>query len=220
MTDSAETFAFWTIEKHTVSIQAFDSGGAPLSSPSPSLAWRNNPMHPWNDARWVRCLGTLTGMPMIPPTSRNNPTLVSSRVTLTNGTVVAIPPFTDRGRNVEWKVTKADGTDMISATTDAMVWQREYVPTVASYKITLQPTSGTALVINVTPTNQSMVAVVTHAMAGSLTTPDLLTDTRAFALLLAGGNAGMHPTPAAHRNAPEPGQFMSGSDGHCECACN
>lgn len=219
VTDHAEKFHFWDIAKNIVSIEALDSANNPLSSPSPSLAWRNAETHPWHREKWVRCLQTITGKPMIPASSRNNTALVGGRVTMTRGKVVAVPPFTERGRNIEWKLTKFDGTEMVQATTDAMVWQREYAPTVAKYRVTLQPMAGgSPRVINVKQAAQSMVAVVTHAMPGSMPDPLKLTDTRAFAQLLVAGNPASHPTPDAHRNHSAD-VSLSGSDGHCECSC-
>jgi hypothetical protein len=219
VTDHAEQFSFWDIAKHIVSIEALDSANTPLASPSPSLAWRNSEEHPWHDEKYVRCLKTITNKAMIPASSRNNMGLVTARVTMGKGNVVAVPPFTERGRNIVWKVTKFDATTMEQATTDAMVWQREYAPTVAKYKITLQPMGGgTPRVINVKHSAQSMVGVVTHAMTGSMPDPHKLTDTRSFAQLLVTGTVAGHPTPAAHRNHSTD-VSLSGSDGHCECAC-
>lgn len=217
--DHAEKFHFWDIAKNIVSIEALDAANNPLSSPSPSLAWRNADTHPWHRDTWVRCLKTITGKSMIPTASRNNTAIVSGRVTMTKGKVVAVPPFTERGRNIEWKVTKFDGTDMVQATTDAMVWQREYAPTVAKYRVTLQPMAGgSPRIINVKQNAQSMAGVVTHAMAGSMPDPLKLTDTRAFAQLLVTGDPATHPTPDAHRNHSVD-VSLSGSDGHCECSC-
>lgn len=219
LTDHAVQFEFWDIATFVVTIDALDSANNPLSSPSPSLAWRNSEQHPWHNEKYVRCLKTITNKSMIPASARNNATLVSARMTMTRGSVVAVPPFTERGRTIEWKVTKFDGTDMVQATTDAMVWQREYAPGVAKYRITLTPMAGGApRVINVKQSSQSMTGVITHSMPGSLPDPLKLTDTRAFGRLLASGDPASHPTPNAHRNHT-PSVALSGSDGHCECSC-
>ena len=222
MSDSSESFAFWNVAKHVVTIQGLDTAGTAQPSSSGPLAWRNDPEHPWNNAKWVRCLSDISGLAMIPAASRNNPAIVTSRVTLTDGTVIAIPPFTERGRNTRWKLVRANGTSMESATTDAMVWQREYPAATAKYSITLTPMpSGTPKVIRVKANDKKqLIAVVTHAMTGGTSSPAVLTDNRAFAQLLVTGNPAMFPTPTAFLNGPEAGMSLSGSDGHCECACN
>jgi hypothetical protein len=214
-------FSFWDINNRAVKIEALDSAGAVLTSPSGNLAARNSPLHPWTDMKWVRCLKDITDGNLLPTTSRNNPALISSRVEMLKGAVTAVPPATARGQLSQWKVARYGGGEMLNATTDAMVWQREYSPTVAKYRISLTPIpTGTASVITVKATAQSLAAAVTHAMPsmGSANF-NMLTDTRAFAQLLVGGNVATHPTPVKDRNGLQ-AYASSGSDGHCECACN
>ena len=223
--ETTSSFPFWDISGKIVTIEALDAGGTALTSPSPDLAWRNDPNHPWNDSKWVRCLKDLTGKSMIPAASRNNPAIMTSRVTLTKGTVIAIPPFSERGRNTRWKVTRTDGSgsDMVTATTDAMVFHQESPAAMAKFRISLKPMVGAGptknIIVNKNPKNQ-LIAVVTHAMTGTLASPNLLTDTKAFGQLLATGTVGAHPAAVALQNQPEAGMMLSGSDGHCECACD
>jgi hypothetical protein len=219
ITVAARQFSYWDIGGQVVTIEAYSSAGVIVAPTATPLAWRDSPLHPWTNRKWVRCLKDLTNKDMILAANRSNTSLVTSRVTMGTGSVTAIPPSTDRGRLTQWRAQKHDGTYMQHATTDAMVWQRDYVTAVASYKITLA--DSTPRTINVkADARQSMFAAVTHAMPpGMLPNPNSLTDTRAFALLLQGGDPETHPTPQADRNGYA-SQSASGSDGHCECGCN
>lgn len=223
ITNGARTFAFWSISRRSITIEALDASGASLATLSTDLSWRNSSVHPWTDMKWVRCLKHVSSLPMLAAGDRNNTALVNSRMNMSKGSITAIPPFTDVGRNTEWKVAGIDGTEMIGATTDAMIWQREYDPTVATFRITLQPmpaaTPEIPQLIAVNAVQQSLVAAVTHAMDDAMMMTHRLADTRAFAQLLVGGNVATHPTPSASRNYP-PSLAASGSDGHCECGCN
>lgn len=218
------TIAFWDLKGKTLTIEALNASGAVIAAASPDLKWRNSMLHPWTNQRSVRCIKDLIKNGMIEEDKRIDSKLVASRVKLTKGTITAIPPFSALGRDVEWKVKKADGTDALHATTDAMVWQREYSSAVTSFRFRLRPLAGgeerlITIKPNTTPRQPPLVAAVSHAMPMSgMTGLKKLTDTRAFAQLVKGGVMKDYPTAEANRNAP-PQLVASGSDGHCECAC-
>lgn len=208
-------FSFWNITNFGVSIEALDGSGTVLAPQGGDLDWRDDPNHPWTNRKWVRCLKELTNKDIT--TDRNNTALVSARMEMLKGAVTPIPPTTDLGRNNVWKVTKFDGMPMVKATTDSMIWQREYAGTAASYRITLKPMSGSGnKVINVEADNKALVAAVTSAMNMKPADPNSLTDTKAYARLLQAGDPNTHPTPVVNGFATA----SSGSDGHCECGCN
>lgn len=214
---SALKFSFWNITNLNVSIEALDSVGAVLPPQSGDLDWRDDPNHPWTNKKWVRCLKELTNKDMT--TDRNNTALVSARMEMLKGSVTPIPPTTDLGRNNVWKVTKFDGNPMVKATTDSMIWRREYAGTAASYRITLKPMAGTGnKVVNVNANNKALVAAVTSSMNMKPADPNSLTDTKAYARLLQAGDPNTHPTPVV--NGVALATAASGSDGHCECGCN
>lgn len=215
---------FWNIHGLHVTVEALDASNQVIAAGGPDLDWRDSDTHPWTNRKWVRCLGAITNKKLLPPGARNNPTLVSARMNMQKGTITAIPPFNRRGKDTVWALTKFDNTDMVQATTDAMVWQRVYGGTVASYRIRLAPfPTGAEKVIRVKleEDSQQLAAAVTHGLpeATTIANPNTLTDTKAFAKLLIGGDPGTHPVGQAAQNA-WPMLMSSGSDGHCECACN
>jgi hypothetical protein len=207
-------FSFWDLTGQLVTIEALDGAGAVLPPVTNALAWRNNPNHPWTDQKWVRCLKELTNKDITSDLA--NPTLITTRVEMPNGRVTALPPTTDHGRYKQWKVTKFNGDEMLKATTDSMVWQGEFTGTPAKYRIRLTSSAGTKE-IKVTATNKSMMAAITSSMNMPPGDVNRLTDTKAYARLLVGGNPNTHPEPSAN---PAISVMSSGSDGHCECACN
>jgi hypothetical protein len=212
----ALAYSFWNITNFNLTIDALDSGGAVLAPVGGDVAWRDDPSHPWTNRKWVRSMKELTNKDII--ATRNDTSLVAARMQMVKGAVTAITPTTDHGRYKIWKATKYDGTSMVKATTDSMIWQREYTGTAAKYRITLTPmATGTAKVIEVTAANKALVAAVTSSMAGAPANPNELTDTRAFARLLVGGDPSTHPLPEAINAAMA---AASGSDGHCEGGSN
>ena len=216
--------AFWTIHHFHLKVEALDAMNQVIPAAGANLDWRDSDAHPWTNRKWVRCLGAIANKKLLPPPARNNPAFVSARMDMQKGTITAIPPFNRRGKDTVWKLTKVDNTDMVQATTDAMVWQRLYGGAVASYRITLTGfPSGANKIINVKLEEDSvqLAAAVTNALPESTTIADLntLNDTRAFARLLIGGDPNNHPVGKAEHNV-WPMVTSSGSDGHCECACN
>jgi hypothetical protein len=208
-------FSFWDITNYNVSIEALDSANTVLAPVSAALDWRDDPSHPWTNRKWVRCLKELTNKDMI--TTRNDTNLVSARMEMLTGAVTAIPPTTVYGRDNVWKAPKWDGTLMVKATTDSMIWQREYTGTAAKFRITLKPLTGTGnKVIEVAADSKALVAAVTSSMNMPPADFTKLTDTRAFARLLQGGDPNTHPLPEVNGMPTS----SSGSDGHCECGCN
>ena len=217
-TPGAIKFSFWNITNLSIAIEALDSVGAVLSPQGGDVDWRDDPNHPWTNRKWVRCLKELTNKDMT--TDRNNTALVSARMAMLKGSVTPIPPTTPLGLYNVWKVTKFDGTLMVKATTDSMIWQREYTGAAASYRITLKPMVGTATnkVINVNANDKALVAAVTSSMNMKPADLNSLTDTKAYARLLQAGDPNTHPTPVV--NGVALATAASGSDGHCECGCN
>ena len=169
--------------------------------------------------KFVRNITAITGLPMIPAGSRDNPALVASRVAMTGGTVTAVPPHSPIGQRTEWKVTPVSGTPIISASADAMLWHVGLPPTTAKVKLSLRKISdGTIRDILLNAPSGELAAVVTNASTTAMP-PALLTDTKAFARLLVGGNPATYPFATQFNNFP-PSAMGSTSDGHCEGGSN
>ena len=211
-------FSWWNLNSWNLSVQAFDNMGNPVTQTSGALAWRNDPRHPWTDQKWVRCLKDVTNKNIL--TNRDDQTKVAARMAMPFGSVTAIPPTTHRGRVTVWQQKKHDNTLKENATTDSMVWQVQYPGTPASYRITLTKMGNTAVtkVINIRERDNALLAAVTCAMPMSPGNPLELGDTQAFARLLDTGDPTTYNAPKAITNKFAP--MSSGSDGHCECACN
>ena len=214
-TDSTGVLTFFSIATYKVQITPLTALGAPAPDVTPQvLKWRNSLQHPWQHEKWVRSLKVQTGKEMIPLADRENRALVTSRVQMKGGRVTAVPPFTLQGQHAEWRSTVGDGTIRTAATTDSMLWTRNYHRTTDRLAITFTNSTGVkTLYLKMAP--GGLKAAITHATDTASSDPTKMTDSTAFARLLVGNAPSSFPVPEL-ATLPHPSALGSSQDVHCE----
>jgi hypothetical protein len=237
-TDRTGVYTYFDLTGSRVVFRAMDKAGQPLRDPSRPLKARKNPYHPWIDFKWIRCLKELTGLPLIGESDRNKTRLVAARVQLGTGTVCAFPPFSRDGQHGLWRVKQSNGKEVVSATTDSMLWSRPLPKNVATVRMFVAPLgeksgeeSGqeSGWYADLVPDKGAvLLCAVTHAMLPPppregeaqrrLTSGRKLTHSRAFARLLKmkKGRKFRFPVPEI-ASLPRPYGMASSDDVHCEC---
>jgi len=216
--DGTGAYTYFDIASSRVAFKALNSAGNELPDPTAALKKRNNAQHPWMHIKWVRCLKQLTGISLITSSQRNDPALVASRIWLGTGTVAAVPPFSKDGQHNEWRVRQSNGKEVVSSTTDSMLWSRPLTAGTAKVRMTITPLAGGAgKNVELTPESGVLMCVATHATTMPHGDPTRLTDSKAFARILRNGDPSRYPV-AVLDGLPKPAYALSSDDVHCECA--
>lgn len=209
---------YWDTAGYSVTLTPLPMSAIAEDTPT---AKDHSKRHPWAHKKWVRDVVKVSGKRLLAVANRSDETKIAMRMGLKGGSIVPTPPFTAIGATTEWAVRRADGMTVVHATTDSMLWTRQWPKTTTQLKVTFTPIgvrpAKTAAVLNLT--NKGIALAVTHATTVGAASHTDLVDTRAFALLLDGGDPLTYPFGVAARGV-QGDTRSSASDGHCESGSN
>ena len=218
-TDASGALTWVSTATYKVEFTPLTAMGARVDDLIPQSAqpkWRNSLRQPWTHAKWVRSLNAQTGRALIGNTQRENRTLVTSRIKMRGGLVTAIPPYTRQGQHAEWKSTLRDGSVVIAATTDSMLWTRSFPRTTQRVEVSFINAAGAVVKsLQLSMSSNGLPVAITHATDTPSSDPSKMTDSTAFARLLEGNDPSRFPIPelaTLPRSAPQ----HSSEDVHCE----
>jgi hypothetical protein len=229
-TSTVSPLSYWDLKNYHISWTAIDSSGNHIVTTPTVMTVKNRPdRNPWCDFRYVRDITRLTGLKLLAPDKRANANLIASRVALPGGNLEAVPPYTRFGMMAEWSVTELPtNRETVGSTTDSMLLTYQWPDAAAAVRVDFRPIDEH--VIESKPSvvfpfiANKLTFALTHASEAPMEHHGELRDTRAFALLLEGGDVDAYPIAKFKRGArgqKKAGVFQSmansGSDGHCDC---
>lgn len=219
-TPAIPPIAFWDINGYTVDWVLLDSMGNWIND-TPTAPVRSLYDSPWNNFKFIRNIVAVGGKPLL--TDRNDSSRLKSRVILKGDYVEVGAPYTTLGQFSEWTVRQADGKYVVGATSDNMTFVRVLPEQTATIRILFKPIGSSPAKdsVELGLTGNRLVLAVTHATEHPPVNPKKLEDTKAFALLLQGGDVAAFPTAVFSRGVhgesdQQTAGFISSSDGHCE----
>ncbi len=213
--DSSGLLTYFTIAGYKLQLAALDAARNQISDTTPDLKWRNSTQQPWRHSKWVRSLKAQTGKALIPAAQRDDRSLVTTRVELKGGTVTAVPPFSTQGQHAEWRSQLADGSIVVGATTDSMLWTRPFSSRADRLRVTFVDRLGASKTLLLRMSTTGLLAALTHSTDMPHSIPTQMTDSTAFARLLVGNNPATFPVPVLE-GLQRPAALGSSDDVHCE----